>query len=433
MLKSGASQYVEFKSIDASFVGDENGKLWNVPDSRAAIFKDKRLSLTEKKQLMRFFKLVQGHLASTVMAGSSGGDGNGNGNGNENDEEEGKAKISEEDLERPFVEYLSKMQLPPKIKSIILYAIAMADYDQNDMGVCQDLLKTKDGIDRLALYQSSVGRFTNASGALIYPIYGQGELPQAFSRRAAVKGCLYVLRMPVTALLMEKDSGSYKGVRLASGQDIFSQKLVLDPSVTLTSPSASPSDLLHDSFRFLSIRDIKGKVARGIYITRSSLKPDTSNFLAVYPPRSLYPDQITSIRALQISGNLAVCPLGMFVLYLSALCDDANQGKRLLNAAMNALLTFPDSVNSERSSTVQSENTERKPTVIWSGLYIQEMAMGQFDSINFTLTPDGNLNYNDILDAVVKLFQDMYPNEEYFSETTPPENSEDDTELTQET
>ncbi|KAI5587304.1 hypothetical protein POPTR_005G030000v4 [Populus trichocarpa] len=429
MLKSGASNYVEFKSIDASFVGDGNGKLWNVPDSRAAIFKDKSLTLMEKNQLMRFFKLVQGHLVATVGAGTSGNDGNGNGN----DEEEGKMKISDEDLQRPFVEYLSKMRLPPKIRSIILYAIAMADYDQDDMGVCQNLLKTKDGIDRLALYQSSVGRFTNASGALIYPIYGQGELPQAFSRRSAVKGCIHVLRMPVTALLMEKDSGSYKGVRLASGQDIFSQKLVLDPSFTLASPSASPSDLLHESFNFLSTRDVKGKVARGICITRNSLKPDMSNLLVVYPPRSLYPEQITSIRALQISGNLAVCPLGMFVLYLSALCDDAIQGKRLLNAAMNALLTFPDPVNSESSSTVQSETTEEKPSVIWSGLYMQEMSTGQFDSINFAPMPDGNLNYNDILDAALKLFQEMYPNEENFPETTPPENSEDDIGLTLET
>ncbi|KAJ6413986.1 hypothetical protein OIU84_006737 [Salix udensis] len=427
MLKSGASHYVEFKSIDASFVGDGNGKLWNVPDSRAAIFKDKSLTLKEKNQLMRFFKLVQGHLVATVAAGSSGDDGNGN------DEKEGKTKISDEDLERPFIEYLSNMQLPPKIRSIILYAIAMADYDQDDRGVCQNLLKTKDGIDRLSLYQSSVGRFTNAFGALIYPVYGQGELPQAFSRRSAVKGCIYVLRMPVTAILMEKDSGRYKGVRLASGQDIFSQKLVLDPSLTLASPSASPSDLLHESFNFLSTRDVRGKVARGICITRNSLKPDMSNLLVVYPPRSLYPEQITSIRALQISGNLAVCPLGMFVLYLSALCDDAIQGKRLLNAAMNVLLTFPDSVNSESSSTVQSENTEEKPTVIWSGLYIQEMSTGQFDSINFAPMPDGNLNYNDISDAAVKLFQEMYPNEEYFPETTPPENSEDDIGLSLET
>jgi hypothetical protein len=52
-------------------------------------------------------------LDATVVAGSSGNDGIGNGN----DEEEGKTKISDEDLERPFVEYLSKMRLPPKIRS----------------------------------------------------------------------------------------------------------------------------------------------------------------------------------------------------------------------------------------------------------------------------------------------------------------------------
>jgi hypothetical protein len=40
-----------------------------------------------------------------------------NENGNGNDEEEGKTKISDEDLERPFVEYLSKIRLPPKIRS----------------------------------------------------------------------------------------------------------------------------------------------------------------------------------------------------------------------------------------------------------------------------------------------------------------------------
>jgi len=57
------------------------------------------------------------------------------------------------------------------------------------------------------------------------------------------------------------------------------------------------------------------------------------------------------------------------------LCDDANQGKRLLNAAMNALLTVPNSVNSESSSTVQHENIEEKPTVLWRELYIQEINM----------------------------------------------------------
>ena len=96
ILKSGANQYIDFKSIESSFVCDASGRLTNVPDSRAAIFKDKSLGLTEKNQLMRFFKLVQQHLG-----------------GGENENE----RISEQDLESPFVEFLKKMRLPPKIKS----------------------------------------------------------------------------------------------------------------------------------------------------------------------------------------------------------------------------------------------------------------------------------------------------------------------------
>jgi len=53
-----------------------------------------------KNQLMRFFKLVKGHLVVTVGASASGNDGNGN------DEKKGKMKILDEDLERSFVEYL---------------------------------------------------------------------------------------------------------------------------------------------------------------------------------------------------------------------------------------------------------------------------------------------------------------------------------------
>lgn len=95
ILRSGANQYVEFKSIDASLFYDKGGNLVNVPDSRAAIFKDKSLSLVEKNVLMRFFKLVQQHFS---------GDG-------ESD------RIAEEDLASPFVEFLAKMRLPEKIKS----------------------------------------------------------------------------------------------------------------------------------------------------------------------------------------------------------------------------------------------------------------------------------------------------------------------------
>lgn len=96
LLKSGAAQYLEFKGIDESLVYDANEGLMNVPDSRGAIFRDKNLSLKEKNQLMRFFKLVQQHLSDNA------------------DE-----RISEEDLESSFVSFLEKMRLPPKIKSYL--------------------------------------------------------------------------------------------------------------------------------------------------------------------------------------------------------------------------------------------------------------------------------------------------------------------------
>lgn len=99
MLKTGINQYMEFKSVDGSFMSGAAGKLESVPDSRSAIFKNRSLSLTEKNQLMKFFKLVQGHL----------------GNGSEDE------KLSDQDLETPFLEFLTKMGLSQKLKSYISF------------------------------------------------------------------------------------------------------------------------------------------------------------------------------------------------------------------------------------------------------------------------------------------------------------------------
>ena len=134
---------------------------------------------------------------------------------------------------------------------------------------------------------------------------------------------MQVLRMPVIALLMDKVhnlsffsfyvfirliwpnwvwpsvlnssshclenlqcTGHYKGVRLSSGQDLFSHQLILDPSFIVPLPLASsPPDSLRENLQILGLGDVKRKVARGICITRHSLRPDTSNFLVVYPHR----------------------------------------------------------------------------------------------------------------------------------------------------
>ncbi|KAL6575145.1 hypothetical protein OROMI_012430 [Orobanche minor] len=395
ILKTDINQYMDFKSLDACFLSDAQGKLENVPDSRGAIFKNRTLSLPEKNQLMKFFKLVHHY------------------SGNECEED----KISGEDLESPFVDFLTKMGLSQKLKSIILYTIVMADYDQRNLEVCKAVINTKSGINRLILYHSSIGRFSNANGAIIYPIYGQGELSQSFCRRAAVKGCIYVLRMHIAALLMDKDGCTYKGVKLGSGQELLSSQLILAPHFTIPSTLASTEQVTssHD----VRLSNTKEKVARGICIGKISLNPEVANCLVFFPPRSLYPEQITTIRVLQLSGTMAVCPSGMFVTYLSAICDNAVEGKKLLNEAINALFCKPTSGNSENSRLGNlCEHTEGKPCLLWSALYIQELTSfegASHSNIRYTPMPDEHLHYNNLLDATKKLFQEIYPDVEFFT------------------
>lgn len=81
--------------MDGSLIYWEEG-FCSVPDSRQAIFRDRSLGLGEKREMMRFLKLVQGHI---------GNDGEGEG-----------VRVSDEDLEMPFVDFLKKHKLPPKIR-----------------------------------------------------------------------------------------------------------------------------------------------------------------------------------------------------------------------------------------------------------------------------------------------------------------------------
>lgn len=86
----------------------------------------------------------------------------------------------------------------------------------------------------------------------------------------------------------------------------------------------------------VSPSDAKRKVARGICIAKNSVNPEVANCLVFFPPRcelikfncadynqnlmsfanysicvALYPEQRTSVRVLQLSSNVGVCPSEM--------------------------------------------------------------------------------------------------------------------------
>ncbi|GAA0162158.1 G-protein modulator [Lithospermum erythrorhizon] len=226
---------------------------------------------------------------------------------------------------------------------------------------------------------------------------------------------LQVLRMPVDFLLMNKDSGNYEGVKLASGQELFSNKVIVAPSFIDTSPEDRPSVAnVLDYSKDFSLGDSRHKLAKAICISNASIKPNSANCLVFFPPRSLNAEHVSSVRVLQLSSNVAVCPPGMFITYLSAPCDDNMQGKNLLQSAIDVLFYVPVSGSSANStSDDENKNLYLKPSLLWSAFYIQELTSGADDSIFSTPMPDGDLHYNNIVDVTKKLFQKMYPGDEF--------------------
>lgn len=402
LLRSGGSHHVEFKSVEGGSLLYWEGCLYPVPDSRQAIFKDTTLKLKEKNILFRFFKLVQAHIAAASASSDETGQG------------DASTKIPEEDLDLPFVEFLKKQGLPPKMRAVVLYAIAMVDYDQDGADPCDKLTTTREGIQTIALYSSSIGRFANAEGAFIYPMYGHAELPQAFCRCAAVKGALYVLRMPVVALLMDEEKKHFLGARLASGQDILCQQLIIDASYKI--PTLDVPFDGSDSW----------KVVRGVCIISKSVKQGSSNVLVIFPPKSLEEQQVAAVRLLQLSSNLAVCPPGMFISYLSTPCTDVSAGKQSIKKAIDALFSPQASDGSEGHFETTNESTEDvKPTLIWSCLYVQEITQGTSGSLLSCPMPDEYLDYRNVLGSTKKLFASIYPDEEFLPKKSAPVYADD--------
>ena len=84
-----------------------------------------------------------------------------------------------------------------------------------------------DTIFKIQLYLESIGRYGDSP--FLYPIYGLGGLPEAFSRLCAIHGGTYMLNTKVDEILFEDG----KAVGIRSGENTAKAPLVIcDPSYT---------------------------------------------------------------------------------------------------------------------------------------------------------------------------------------------------------
>lgn len=349
VIRTGAHNYLEFKPTDGVYLFRE-GKPLAVPSSRADIFQAS-MSLSEKRVVSRFFKRLTDYIAKR------------NNSGIHSDVERANAGSSVvgdlglEDLDGSFVDLLRRQQLPKNIREFVLYALALITEDQEKEiveGEPSHLVSTREGLKSVTLYLESIGRF-GAASAFLYPMYGQGEMPQAFCRVAAVRGAIYVLRRPVDAILVDKLTGECRGVHTKFGQMLYSPKVVIGPGFwpvskdlprEETGSKSSSENIFEKVDGGLKEEEFNKKkgpsyVARCLCIVDSSIIQNSSTIFLVFPPKSLESQNSHAIRCLQVSSATATAPRDHYVVHFSTPCpNERTSSESLLRPAVLSLFDF---------------------------------------------------------------------------------------------
>ncbi|KAK8561366.1 hypothetical protein V6N13_149458 [Hibiscus sabdariffa] len=266
LIHTNVTKYLNFKAVDGSFVYNKS-KIYKVPATDVEALKSPLMGLFEKRRARKFFIYVQ-------------------------DYEDNDPK-SHEGLDLNTVaakELISKYGLEDDTVDFVGHALALYS---DDSYLDQPALSF---VKRMKLYAESLARFQGGS-PYIYPLYGLGELPQAFARLSAVYGGTYMLNKPECKVEFGAD-GKVIGVT-SEGETAKCKKVVCDPS-------------------YLSDRVRKvGKVARAICIMSHPI-PDTNDSHSaqvILPQKQLGRKSDMYLFCCSYAHNVA--PKGKYIAFVS--------------------------------------------------------------------------------------------------------------------
>lgn len=208
LLHTKVTKYLEWKCVDATYVAQhkkggmfkkERMAIAKVPSNDTEAVKSNLMGLIEKKNFINFFRFVD--------------------EANLEDESTWKKRdlrvMTMADLYKHYK--LSANTIDFVGHAVCLYTTD--DYIQQP---------AYDAMEKMQLYLESIGRYGDSP--FLYPIYGLGGLPEAFSRLCAIHGGTYMLNTHVDEILFGED-GKVCGIR--SGENTAQAPLVIcDPSYT---------------------------------------------------------------------------------------------------------------------------------------------------------------------------------------------------------
>ncbi|XP_067681874.1 rab proteins geranylgeranyltransferase component A 2-like [Haliotis asinina] len=261
LIVSDVAKYCEFRTV-SRMLTLLNGQLEKVPCSRADVFSSKKVSMLEKRLLMKFL---------TFCA-----------------EYEKHADEYQDFAEKPFSEFLNFKKLTPNTHHFVYHSIAMAT----------EATTTEEGLKKTKHFLQSLGRYGNT--AFLFPLYGSGEIPQGFCRLCAVFGGVYCLHMSATHIITDQ-ANKCCAVHTTEGQRIDCKHLILGPSYIPDTLKDKASD---------------SKISRAILITNKSVLTSENQELSML---HLLPedDPGRPITILELPPSSMVCSRDSFVVHVT--------------------------------------------------------------------------------------------------------------------
>lgn len=368
LIDSGACKYVEFKPLEGSYLWTTS-KFVRIPASRAEVFRDKNMPLVHKRMLMRY---LQDAMAEHNLQSS------------EEMEDRGKEM---------FVDQLKKTGMPEELQDLLMYGVALLTTDERNIpSTC-----VQDAMLRIKQYVASVGKFGQGQGAFLLAYYGNGDLPQAFCRTAAVKGATYILSEAVPELLFEEEERTQNqciGLRLGTGQVLKCKQLVVSSATFSEEPS-------------------NGQViSRGVCILDGSILPEESQALFIFPPNSVPEHESRAARALQVGSSCQVCPRGKYLLYLAI--ENTTEER----SARSDLEPFVQLLSESSFDSTESRDHKR-PTVLYAAYYKENVpdtrsSILPAENIVTVSPPDATIDFGTVIQEARASFQKLYPDAQFF-------------------
>ncbi|KAG9002639.1 Rab proteins geranylgeranyltransferase component A [Tulasnella sp. JGI-2019a] len=370
LVGSGVSRYGGFKLLEAVGVydADHAGHIRRVPSSKEDVFKDRDMSLIEKRRLMKFLTFAAGQFEQA-------------------DELRGQEST-------PFLDFLrTKFSLSVPVSNAIVFAIAHCSSPSDH---------SLSALNRMRRYLHATGRYGN-SPFLIGHYGGAGEVAQGFCRAAAVKGATYILGRVVKSIahiaqgpeansipplssepVENLPTGPHYSIQLDGFANPVSADVIVmapdysplvypagyDGTTTTSAPALTDGQVFVT--RCIAILD------RPVYATQSSPShdlegehgqdasttaavssgPDTS--LVIFPPGSVGDGPEGPVFAFITGDGTLGCPSGKFIVYLTAIINrsglalDPPPASQILAPYLERLLAIRDSTPSSTAPMTES-------------------------------------------------------------------------------